>query len=313
MHGGGEGARADAADGFTRATVLSSSPLSPAVRRLVLQLHEEEEEEQGAGRFSYEAGQWVDFFVAGDRALEGAVGGYSMCAPPSGQAFSWRRELELAVKASRHPAARWVHDPERCKPGASVRVRPGGSFALSRADAEGAALFVAGGIGVTALAAMAGELCERWGARRGRAAAAAGGGGPRRAAVLYSARSAEDLALLAPLRAWAARAAAEAEREGAAPLTLQLHVTGGGGGGEEERGRREDDDGRVAWRRGRIRPGDVRAAVDALVAPAAGGEVGGGGVGVFVCGPPAMTDELAAAAAEHPRVGQGRVYTERWW
>jgi len=299
------------------ATVLRAASLSPTVRALVLKLDDADADgDEGDPFLDYKAGQWVDLSCDGFPG----VGGFSMCAPPSGADFRRRRELELAVKRSRHPPAAWAHDPERCKPGARVRVRAGGSFTLGLADAAGcdAALFLAGGIGVTALAAMAGELSERWqrgaqGAGGGGAGndGGGGGGGPRRAAVLYSARRREGLVLLPPLRRWAA--AAPGGR-----LRLQLHVTG------DERplpadGREE------AWRRGRMSAAEALAAVDALalsLAPAASSSATGGGggrarpppsVGVFVCGPPQMTDELAAAVAEHPLVGKARVFTEKWW
>jgi ferredoxin-NADP reductase len=297
-NGGGDGEAAPATAPFTRATVLQTSLLSPTVRSLVLQLHDDNN-----NRFSYQAGQWVDF-TSDDFA---GVGGFSMCAAPTNDAFALRRELELAVKLSRHPASQWVHDSERCKPGASVCVRPGGKFTLALADGEQSALFVAGGIGVTALAAMVGELCERW-KRRAEGDELKG---PRRAAVLYSARTKEDFALLPRLRAWAEEAAAEAAaasgeekgRRPTPPLTLQLHVTGGGDVDVEE-----DKEGSACrWRRGRILPADVRAAVDALSSASSAAL----SVGVFVCGPPQMTDELAAAAAAS--VGKERVFTERWW
>jgi ferredoxin-NADP reductase len=297
-HGGdgdGDGEAAPATAPFTRASVLRTSLLSPTVRSLVLRLHDEDDDDNN-NRFSYQAGQWVDFTSEGFRG----VGGFSMCAPPSGDAFTARRELELAVKLSRHPASQWVHDPERCKPGASVRVRAGGKFTLALADGEWSALFVAGGIGVTALAAMVGELCERWKRRAENEEFK----GPRRAAVLYSARTKEDLALLPRLKAWAEEAAEEGRT--ISPLTLQLHLTGKEG--EEGDDDKQEEGSVCRWRRGRITPADVRAAVDAFSSSPDGR---GGGVGVFVCGPPQMTDELAAVAAAS--VGKERVFTERWW
>lgn len=301
-------ARAPTPPTTANATVLRAAPLSPTVRSLVLKVDDH-------ANLDYAAGQWVDFEPE-EGLPNGAVGGFSMCAAPSGAAFRERRELELAVKLSRHPASAWVHDPGRCVPGARVRVQPGGTFTVDLARGCGAALFVAGGIGVTALAAMAGELCERW-------ATGDGGSGPQRAAVLYSARSREELALLPRLREWAARARADEGGGGAlAPpprpgrLSLQLHLTAGQAGlvgEEEEEERAEKFDGvDERWRRGRITPADAAAAVDALAA-AAGNKEGAASVGVFVCGPPAMTDELAAALARHPLVGEARVFTEKWW
>jgi hypothetical protein len=89
-------------------------------------------------------------------------------------------------------------------------------------------------------------------------------------------------------------------------MRLQLHLTGA-----EEALPEEKEDGRVKaerWRRGRITAAEARAAVDALAATGASSSVG-----VFVCGPPRMTDELAAAVADHPLVGKERVFTEKWW
>jgi len=178
-----------------------------------------------------------------------------------------------------------------------VRVRAGGRFTLGQANGCDAALFVAGGIGVTALAAMAGELVERWSREgEGEEGGGSGEGGPRNALFLYSTRARADLALLPQLREWAARSGGR--------LRLQVHVTGEEGVDEA----RPDGEGE-AWRKGRVTARDAREAAQALAVE----EDGGAKVGAFVCGPPQMTDELAAALAEVGVVGPARVFTEKWW
>ena len=62
-----------------------------------------------------------------------------------------RRTIDLAVKASDHPPAAWIH--REAKVGSHVTVRVGGDFYFDddKIDCVSNFLFVAGGIGITPL------------------------------------------------------------------------------------------------------------------------------------------------------------------
>lgn len=160
------------------------------------------------GSFTFAPGNWLDLHAPG---LQHAVGGYSITSSPQ----QLRREqgadagtIDLCVKRSRHPVAEWVHSQAQpgaqvgrsCSPvppGSSTRqcadarvrcccqvlLKVGGSFTLPPGVLVGdPLLFIAGGIGITALASMLATLAEQVqpAAAAQRAAAA------RRPMLLYS-------------------------------------------------------------------------------------------------------------------------------
>ncbi|KAI8473840.1 MAG: hypothetical protein J3K34DRAFT_466106 [Monoraphidium minutum] len=291
-------------------------------------------------QFTFQAGQWVDFWVPGIKQ----VGGFSIVTTPAELAATGT--FELGVKATQHPVARWA--AAAAAPGAPVAVRPGGSFSLSPASlAPGApALFVAGGIGVTPLASMIAELVQAWAAAAGRdGPQQQHGGGARltvgeaaagpQAVLLYSARAPQEFALLPRLL--------ELQRASRGALQLRLHCSefaapaaaaaaGGGKNGDlwdqaaaaaEAAG--ADAPAQILLRDGvrsllrrRLLPQDLAVAVADLRGGAAGGG-GGGGCGgapqvvAYVCGPPALSDQVVAELEGGGVAGVGEVVMERWW
>ncbi|XP_066571786.1 oxidoreductase NAD-binding domain-containing protein 1 isoform X2 [Amia ocellicauda] len=95
--------------------------------------------------FSFKAGQWVDFYIPGFPK----VGGFSICSSPG----LLQREgvIELAVKYSEHPPARWIHT--ECTLDCEVAVRVGGDFYFDPQPSDSAVnlLLVAGGVGINPL------------------------------------------------------------------------------------------------------------------------------------------------------------------
>ena len=134
---GHTGATGDA----TRAVIRELRQLTPTTRGLVLEMLD-------STGFNFVAGQWVDMFIPGIEA----VGGYSIVSAPCQLPL-----LELAIKASRHPAAAWV--TEEASVGSVVALRVGGSFVLPMPRPP-RNLFIAGGVGLTPLYAMIHQLAS---------------------------------------------------------------------------------------------------------------------------------------------------------
>ncbi len=73
--------------------------MSPTVKSVRIKVETEESDKAG-----FYAGQWLDLFISGIKI----TGGFSMTSSP--QEFQESRVLDLAVKYSDHPPARWVHN-----------------------------------------------------------------------------------------------------------------------------------------------------------------------------------------------------------
>eukprot|EP01135_Chromosphaera_perkinsii_P007549 Nk52_evm5s914 gene=Nk52_evmTU5s914 len=82
-------------------------------------------------KFSFEAGQWIDFIIpASDTACgKELIGGYSLCSCPSSFQYApkGRGEIKLMVRKSSYPPAQWVHS-DRCRVGTRVGIRAGGQY-----------------------------------------------------------------------------------------------------------------------------------------------------------------------------------------
>lgn len=91
---------------------------------------------------TFKAGQWVDTFLPG---LE-KVGGFSMCSSPG--MLKRERTLDLAVKYSEHPPAKWIH--EKCTVGTELQIRVGGDVYFDPDPDKPCPdlLLIAGGIGI---------------------------------------------------------------------------------------------------------------------------------------------------------------------
>ncbi|NXL88547.1 OXND1 protein, partial [Alectura lathami] len=94
---------------ISQAKVCGISSESETVKRLRLAVANKD--------FTFKAGQWVDFFIPG----VSVIGGFSMCSSPG--LLEREGVLELAVKYTDHPPARWVHT--ECTLGSEVALRVG--------------------------------------------------------------------------------------------------------------------------------------------------------------------------------------------
>ncbi|MBN3291980.1 OXND1 protein, partial [Polypterus senegalus] len=122
---------------ISQATICGITNESDRVKRIRLAVANKE--------FTFKAGQWVDFFIPG----VSNVGGFSICSNPG----LLRRDgvIELAVKYSEHPPARWIHT--ECGLDSVVSLRAGGDFFFDPLPSEPAKnlLLVAGGVGINPL------------------------------------------------------------------------------------------------------------------------------------------------------------------
>lgn len=170
------------------ATIVSVKPLSPTVHSVMLRINEPvgQSDNQSLSHstdppsnqsISFKAGQWVDFFIP-DQPI---VGGFSIASSP--HLFKTDRSIELAIKRTNHPPAKWIHDqPINQKiPGTistneysihqsinssphyvpatinqSVKIRFGGScFYDPASDRARDVLLIAGGVGISPLMSIA--------------------------------------------------------------------------------------------------------------------------------------------------------------
>lgn len=145
------------------ATVTALRQLTPTVTEIVLHL-------DPTARLDFGPGQWCDLRAPGVELLGG-----SMTSLPSELP-----ELCFAVKRTRYPPAKWV--TTEAAVGDRVQLRVGGELADGMAKRS---LFIAGGIGITPLYALAQQASNQQG---------------RRAALLYSSRSLEELCFASELR-----------------------------------------------------------------------------------------------------------------
>lgn len=124
------------------AKIVSISDLSATVKGLTLAVDRDLIKSKN---LSFKAGQWLDFFIPG----EDQVGGFSMSSSP--HSLEAEGTLDLAVKVSTWPPARWVHNT--CRQGDLVTFRFGGDFFYPLPElAHGhSLLLVAGGVGINPL------------------------------------------------------------------------------------------------------------------------------------------------------------------
>ena len=86
----------------------------------------------------YQPGQWLDFTIPS----ASWIGGFSIASGPDHDEV-----IQIAVKESNHPPARWVTNES--KTGDEILVKVGGTCVLSPRGAGARAVFVAGGIGIS--------------------------------------------------------------------------------------------------------------------------------------------------------------------
>ena len=207
--------------------------------------------------------------------------------------------------------------------GDRVGVRVGGQFVLN--PSESAILFVAGGVGINPLYGMLRSLCAH----------SADDGGdttvtPPRVALLYTARTRDELLFANELNALARRSPHRtrfqlgATREAASqtppaltPATVPAAAEDGNGACGALSGRVGESQLEEALRWLGCEPNAVRAGRGVPWRPASRArEPGtasdgcGASLGAYVCGPPRMTDEILAALR---RMGVAQVHSEKWW
>eukprot|EP00878_Enallax_costatus_P014725 GHUV01015407.1.p1 GENE.GHUV01015407.1~~GHUV01015407.1.p1 ORF type:complete len:203 (+),score=46.60 GHUV01015407.1:571-1179(+) len=134
--------------GLSRAFIESIWQETPTVRGLRVKL-----DATTLSQFCFKPGQWVDFHVPGIAS----IGGYSICSPPT--QLQQQGTFDLCIKSSRHPCAEWVH--KQATQAAEVFVKVGGDFTLQPESSTQPSLFVAGGIGITALSSMIAVLVQQ--------------------------------------------------------------------------------------------------------------------------------------------------------
>ncbi|PWI70951.1 hypothetical protein PCL_12319 [Purpureocillium lilacinum] len=270
-----------------------------------------------SGPAKFLPGQWLDTYVPG---IEKA-GGFTITSTPSAAAgevvgAATPPYLELAVQESPgNEVAAWLWRAPDEIVGALLLVRIGGSFVFpplaAPSDSGSAAqqqqdlnnvrsvFFVAGGVGINPLVSMLSALAETSPLHGG------GGGDALHVSVLYATKmpasgNLSDVLFMERL--------AKLFGEGRLKGLLRIYATDGTGARLPPEGTCELHGAQVKIRHGRISEEQVRTLV---------GERGPEASLVYICGPPMMTDQLAAALTSgvggKPFMEPGRVLTEKWW
>ena len=206
------------------------------------------------------------------------IGGFTITSIPAALPL-----VELAVKASPHPPARWI--TEEAVAGDAVQIRVGGSFGLP-SPRPASSVFIAGGVGITPLYAMVQQLFAA------DEVVAAGAAVPR-AVLLYSAVSRDELLFASTLEALSRRFP---ERFRLEMLTTR-EASASHEAPQARAGRREISEA-LGW----LQQQHARSGLGGDEEPAI----------AFVCGPKgmpeAMVDECGACGIQAERVR-----FEKWW
>ncbi|GBG34453.1 NADH-cytochrome b5 reductase 1 [Hondaea fermentalgiana] len=142
-----------------RGYLVDAKMLSPTTRslrflvesepeRVIAQMGDDQLKAPKVGGFAFRPGQWVDCVIPGCEE----IGGFSMTTSPTEMPY-----LELAIKDSDHEPTDVAVN--KAKAGDEWLFRVGGSLCLPEdLDADSKLIFLAGGIGITPLYAMARHL-----------------------------------------------------------------------------------------------------------------------------------------------------------
>ncbi|KAG9292701.1 hypothetical protein G9A89_008289 [Geosiphon pyriformis] len=130
------------------ATIISIIKETPTVKSFILK-------PEDPLQINFFPGQWLDVFTEIP-----IVGGFSITSTP--RHFRLTQTLNLAIKYSSHPPAKWFH--EQATVGSVVNIRVGGNFIYNREDEKKndiqTLLFVAGGAGINPLVSMITSLID---------------------------------------------------------------------------------------------------------------------------------------------------------
>ncbi|XP_019636081.1 PREDICTED: oxidoreductase NAD-binding domain-containing protein 1-like isoform X2 [Branchiostoma belcheri] len=253
---------------LTEAVVESMYDLSPTVKSLSLKVNNED--------FSFKAGQWVDFFIPSIKT----VGGYSMSSAP--HKLQHQGILELAVKFSQHPPAKWVHT--QCHVGSKVRMRAGGDFNFDPQDGDQSKdlLLIAGGVGINPLYSIVQHVVDLHRLSQKSETAYK----PGRTVLLYSARDEGELLF----REQILRLCKEVP-----DISFQCFVT--------QQQEFKDPSQFPRPKVGRITQEDLKAELSCLH---------GDHILSYICGPPPMIESMADQLS-CLGVDRGNIKFEKWW
>uniref|UniRef100_A0A3B3ZTJ1 Oxidoreductase NAD-binding domain-containing protein 1 n=2 Tax=Periophthalmus magnuspinnatus TaxID=409849 RepID=A0A3B3ZTJ1_9GOBI len=233
---------------------------SDTVKRLRLAVHPD---------FSFKAGQWVDLFIPG---LE-TVGGFSMCSSPG----LMQREgvIELAVKYTQHPPARWLHT--QCTTGSQVAVRAGGDFFFDPAPSDPALdlLLLGGGVGINPLYSILLHTADLLRTNRANISTAH---------ICHSAKNTQELLFKSSI--------VDMHEEFSSTISCEFHVTQQGGDVEPRL--------QPYTSRGRITAEHLQAHVHPQSTLC------------YLCGPPLMIQALSSSLKELG-LPEERIHFEKWW
>jgi len=260
------------------AVIKQVEDLSPTVKKLTLIPQQPKE-------VVFKAGQWVDFFIP----EVSTVGGFSMCSAP--QTLLEEGTLELAVKYSNHPPAKWVHT--KCRPGDSAGLKVGGNFffdplsfsappsprssnSLSSPISAESLFLVAGGVGINPILSILEEFSAN--VNKGTISSTA------KATLLYSASKREELLFKDRI---------DSLVKSVPGVVVDYFVTR-----ETPPPVSTESTSPYIWRR--ISKSDLKT------------KLAGHSSQSYLCGPPSMIDSLVESLRDIG-VADERIHFEKWW
>ncbi|CAG8493323.1 4489_t:CDS:2 [Ambispora gerdemannii] len=132
------------------AVIRKISQETPTVKSFVL------EPKKATKNIDFLPGQWLDVFIPN----VSIIGGFSITSTP--RHLQLTNTLDLAVKYSTHPPAKWFH--EEATLGSVVDIRVGGEFYYDaqkeKENGTRRLLFIAGGVGINPLMSMLASVIE---------------------------------------------------------------------------------------------------------------------------------------------------------
>jgi len=248
------------------ATVTEISQLSETVKGLCLKVEDD--------RFTFKAGQWVDFFIPGVPT----VGGFSICSSP--RELEDKSTIELAVKYADHPPAMWVHT--KCSIGSKVEMRAGGNFYFDPkpGDLCPDLLLIAGGVGINPLYSIVRHVADISSDPEHKYTG--------KTTLLFSAKNADELLFKESL----------VEISNRCPSILCKFFTT----------KRENDNHRISAnsiqsQNGRITESSLEEAISSLDRSQ---------LTCYICGPPPMIQHVSDILRKL-NIDESRIHFEKWW